>query len=74
METSPKEMLLRMIVRCRKVRKHKPKSVEVPALTVTAKGLGVDSTLFADSEIKHGTTWSRLDTERIRLAYKKHNK
>lgn len=59
-----------MIARCNKVRKHKPKSVESPALTITAKGMGVDSTLFADSEIKHGQTWGRKDTESIRKAYK----
>lgn len=60
MNTS-KEMLLRMIVKCRKSRKHKPEKVTVPVLEIE----GVASTLFADSEVAN-KSWTRSETEKVR--------
>ena len=58
-----KEMLLRMIVKCRKSKQHKPKKVAVPMLEVD----GVASTLFADSEIANKSK-TRTETEKVRKA------
>jgi len=43
-EMTTRDLVLRMIIRCNKVRKHKPKSVRVPQLTVD----GEDSPTFSE--------------------------
>lgn len=61
MEQEDKWKLLRMCIRCNKVRKHKPKRAKEPQLVIG----GIDSPLFADSEIKHNS-FSRLQTGHVR--------
>ena len=56
-----KEMLLRMIVKCKKDRKHKPRKVAVPVLEVG----GLASTLFADSEVSNRSR-TRTETDEVR--------
>lgn len=57
-----KEMLLRMIIRCNKVRKHKPKRVKNPTLSV-----GVyESIEFPESGIKKKRYYSPSETYEIR--------
>lgn len=58
-----KEMLLRMIVKCKKSRKHKPKKVATPMLEIG----GVASTLFADSEVSNRSR-TRTETDGVRQA------
>lgn len=62
-DEASKEMLLKMIVKCRKSRKHKPKKVAIPALEIG----GVASSLFADSEIANKSK-SRAETDEVRKA------
>lgn len=63
MEQEDKNKLLRMIQRCSKVRKHKPKPVKSHVLTFG----GVDAPLFADSEIKEKSR-TRTQTDQLRKA------
>ena len=61
-EQVKKEMLLRMIMRCNKMRKHKPKKVKSPALSV-----GVyESVEFPESGIKKKRYYSPSETYEIR--------
>lgn len=57
-----KEMMLRMIMRCNKVRKHKPKKVKETVLKVE----NLDSKLFPESEIQKKEYYSRSSTSQIR--------
>lgn len=50
-----KEMLLRMVIRCNKCKKHKPKKVKDPSLTVDR----LESELFSE-ELKRYYTWSEV--------------
>ena len=52
-----------MIMRCNKVRKHKPKKVAFPSL----KAGSLDSTIFPDSEIKN-KSFRRIDTQKVRAS------
>lgn len=60
-DEASKEMLLKMIVKCRKSRKHKPKKVAIPALEIG----GVASSLFADSEVSNRSR-TRTETDEVR--------
>lgn len=58
-----KEMMCRMVFRCNKVRKHKPKKVKSPVLKIDS----LHSEEFPDSEIE-GKYFKRKDTEGVRSA------
>lgn len=58
-----KEMMCRMVLRCNKVRKHKPKKVKSPVLKIDS----LHSEEFPDSEIK-GNYYKRENTKEIRGA------
>lgn len=64
--SSEKEMLLRMIIRCAKVKKHKPKKVADPKLKVGDS----EAVIFAEDKIKHAPYWNRQDTNLIRNSLK----
>ena len=61
MEQEDKWKLLKMIIRCNKVKKHKPKKVLEPQLSVDR----IESPLFVESEIEH-KSFSRLSTGFLR--------
>lgn len=61
MEQEDKWKLLKMIIRCNKVKKHKPKKVLETQLSVDK----IESPLFVESEIEN-KSFSRLDTEFLR--------
>lgn len=61
MEQEEKWKLLKMIIRYNKTKKHKPRKVLEPQLSIG----GVESPLFVDSEVQN-TSYGRLKTDHLR--------
>lgn len=61
MEQEDKYKLLKMVIRCNKTKKHKPRKVLEPQLNIG----GIDSPLFVESEIEN-RSFGRLRTDDLR--------